>query len=86
MALNLIHFKMFTRSHLTLFLLLIMQNTFAQGVEMADGLYSSGKIYIVVGVLMIIFAGIVFYLIQTDRKISRLEKEWNNRTKKDSAQ
>jgi uncharacterized protein YoxC len=50
---------------------------------MADGLYASGKIYIVVGVLMIIFIGIVIYLIQTDRKISKLEKDWNNRTPKD---
>lgn len=67
-----------------IFLLLLMHNAFAQGkVEMADGLYASGKIYIVVGVLMIIFIGIVIYLIQTDRKISKLEKDWNNRTPKD---
>jgi uncharacterized membrane protein len=67
-----------------IFLLLLTHNAFAQGkVEMADGLYASGKIYIVVGVLMIIFIGIVIYLIQTDRKISKLEKDWNNRTPKD---
>lgn len=69
-----------------IFLLLLVHNAFAQGeVEMADGLYASGKIYIVVGVLMIIFIGIVIYLIQTDRKISKLEKDWNSRTPKDKS-
>lgn len=44
-------------------------------VEMADELYKSGKIYVVVTVLAIIFVGIVGYLIVLDRKITRLEKE-----------
>lgn len=44
-------------------------------VEMADTMRSEGKIYVVVAVLVIIFAGIVVYLINTDKKISRLEKE-----------
>jgi len=44
-------------------------------VEMADDLYQSGKIFVVVTVLSIIFAGIVVYLILLDRKISKLEKE-----------
>lgn len=35
---------------------------------------SNGKIYVVVAVLLIIFAGIIIYLIQLDRKISKLEK------------
>lgn len=73
---------MIPRFQIFLFLLFLVQSTFAQGVEMADGLYSSGKIYVVVGVLIIIFAGIVFYLYQTDRKISRLEEDWKNRSKK----
>jgi len=47
----------------------------AQGVEMADAMRSSGKIYVVVGVLSIVFAGIVFWLVRLDRKISKLEKE-----------
>ncbi len=70
---------------LLIFFCLLVQNAFAQSnVEMADGLYGSGKIYIVVGVLMIIFIGIVIYLYQTDRKISNLEKEWNNRMNKET--
>jgi CcmD family protein len=44
-------------------------------VEMADGLYQSGKIYVVVTVLSIIFIGIVGYLVVLDRKISKLENE-----------
>jgi CcmD family protein len=35
----------------------------------------NGKIYVVVGVILIIFTGIIFYLIRLDRKITRLEKE-----------
>ena len=49
-------------------------------VEMADGLYQSGKIYIVVIVIAIVFAGIVFYLIRLDNKISKLEKDSTNKS------
>ena len=35
----------------------------------------SGKIYVVVGVLLIIFLGFTAFLIITDKKISNLEKE-----------
>ena len=44
-------------------------------VEMATGLYQSGKIYVVVIVMSIILVGIAGYLIMLDRKISKLEKE-----------
>lgn len=44
-------------------------------VEMATGLYQSGKIYVVVTVISVIFIGIVTYLVMLDRKISKLEKE-----------
>ena len=44
-------------------------------VEMADALRQSGKIYVVVCVLSIVFLGIVAYLISIDRKLSALEKE-----------
>jgi CcmD family protein len=45
-----------------------------QDVEMADALRSEGKIYVVVAILLVIFAGIVAYLFSIDRKVSRLEK------------
>lgn len=44
-------------------------------VEMADELRSSGKIYVVVGVLVTILTGIVLYLIMIDRKVSDIEKK-----------
>lgn len=43
-------------------------------VEMADGMRSSGKIYVVVGVLLIILFGLLAYLISIDKKVSRVEK------------
>lgn len=60
-----------------LFLVLLATITegFAQNVEMAEGLRSSGKIYVVVGVLCIIFIGIVVYLMNLDNKLAQLKKE-----------
>jgi len=46
-----------------------------QPVEMADGMRSNGKIYVVVGVLVIILLGLFAYLMSIDRKIGRIEKE-----------
>ena len=66
---------------LILSLLLVINGvicSFAQadtGVEMATGLRSSGKIYVVVAVLVVIFLGITTYLVSIDKKISRLEKQ-----------
>ena len=45
------------------------------GVEMADTMRSNGKIYVVIAVILTIFAGIIFYLIRLDRKITKLEKQ-----------
>ncbi len=42
--------------------------------QMAGLMRSNGKIYVVVTVLLIILSGIFIYLINLDRKISRLEK------------
>ena len=44
-------------------------------VDMATDMRASGKIYVVIAVLVLIFAGIVIYLIRLDKKISKLEKE-----------
>lgn len=44
-------------------------------IEMADAMRSNGKIYVVVAVIMTVFAGLIGYTISVDRKISRLEKE-----------
>ena len=50
-------------------------SAFAQDVEMADLLHKNGKIYVVVGVIAIIFIGIVVYLITIDRRLTKIEKE-----------
>jgi hypothetical protein len=42
-------------------------------VEMADKLREDGKIYAVLAVILIIFAGIITYMFVLDRKISKLE-------------
>lgn len=41
----------------------------------------SGKIFVVIAVLLVIFAGIVTYLALLDRRIKRLEKEMNEKNK-----
>jgi len=47
----------------------------AESVEMADAMRANGKIYVVVAVIVIIFAGVIFYLFRLDNKISKVEKE-----------
>lgn len=62
-------------------MILLSANSFAQDntVEMATGLYQSGKIYVVVIVMALIFVGIIGYLILLDRKITKLEKDIQNK-------
>lgn len=57
------------------FMLFAIANTFAQngGVEMATGLRSSGKIWVVVGVISTIVIGLYIYLFSIDRRIKKLE-------------
>jgi hypothetical protein len=38
-------------------------------------LRSSGKIYVVVAVLLTVLAGLILYVIRLDKKISRLEQQ-----------
>lgn len=60
-------------------LLLSGSAAFAQeSAEMADVMRSNGKIYVVVAVCLTILAGLFFYLVRLDRKISKLEKEQYN--------
>lgn len=47
----------------------------AQEVEMADVLRSSGKIYVVITTICIIFAGLAVYLFSIDRRLRKIEKE-----------
>ncbi|HEV8514964.1 MAG TPA: CcmD family protein [Cyclobacteriaceae bacterium] len=56
-------------------LLIINPTLFAQDAQMADTMRSEGKIYVVVAIILVIFFGLIGYLIYTDRKISKLEKK-----------
>ncbi|WP_183560186.1 CcmD family protein [Mucilaginibacter sp. SP1R1] len=61
-----------------LFLLVCCTGVFAQPaqqVEMADAMRSSGKIYVVIATISIIFAGLAIYLFSIDRRLKKIEKE-----------
>ena len=47
----------------------------APQAEMADVLRSSGKIYVVVVTVVIIFIGLAIYLFSIDRRLRKIEKE-----------
>jgi len=44
-------------------------------IPMADTFRSEGKIYVVLGTILIILFGLFAYLLRTDRKIKKLEEE-----------
>ena len=65
----------------TLLLLLLLSTALpllaqppGESVEMATVLHQNGKIYLVVLVLVTIFAGVLTMLIRLERRLSRLEK------------
>jgi CcmD family protein len=47
----------------------------AHSVEMASGLRSSGKIYVVVAVITVIFIGLAAYLFSIDKRLKKIERE-----------
>jgi hypothetical protein len=59
--------------------LLISNLAHAQKVEMADGLRSEGKIYVIVLIILIVLGGLIAYLFLMDRKLNRLEKSLNEK-------
>lgn len=46
--------------------------------ESADFMRSTGKIYVVVAVIVVVFIGIVAFLIYLDRKLTKLERQIND--------
>lgn len=57
-------------------LFLIMVTTLAHAHDSdVDFMQSTGKIYVVVGVVLIMFLGIVLFLWYLQRKLSKLEKQ-----------
>lgn len=64
--------------YLLVFLLISMSAT-AQDAEMADVMRSNGKIYVIVGIILIVLIGLIAYLFLLDRKITRLENQLNSK-------
>lgn len=66
--------KLFFRSLLSLGCLFVTLTCCAQSkVEMADGMRSNGKIYVVVAVCLTILIGLFIYLVMLDKKMNRFE-------------
>ena len=47
----------------------------SSGADMADVLRSSGKIYVVVLVVGLVFLGLLIYAVFIDRKVTKIERE-----------
>lgn len=59
----------------TLLAVCILGTAYGQNnVEMADNLRAEGKIYVVVTIVLIVLAGLIFYLFLMDKKVKKLEK------------
>jgi CcmD family protein len=60
----------------TLLLVTVIPSLLAaqEPVEMADTMRSEGKIYVVVAISLVIFFGLIAYLVMLDRKVSKIEK------------
>lgn len=46
-------------------------------IPMADSFRTDGKIYVVLGIILILLFGFFFYLIRIDLKIKKIETEMN---------
>ena len=60
---------------LTAILFTIVAHAQGENVEMADTMRSEGKIYVVVGVILIVLIGMIAYLFLIDNKVKKLEKK-----------
>ncbi len=56
-------------------LLAVVFQASAQSVEMATGLRSEGKIYVVIAVMLVIFLGVAAYLFSIDSRVKKLERK-----------
>lgn len=55
--------------------LVVTQPALAQDAEMADSMRANGKIYVVIGIILIVLVGLIVYLFLMDKKLTRIEKE-----------
>ena len=70
--------KIFSTIVLLLFVFanLFAQQTVLEEVPMADKMREDGKIWVVVAIIGVIFGGIIVYMIRTDSKLTKLEKQF----------
>jgi energy-converting hydrogenase Eha subunit H len=79
---SLMHKKIYTLVS-TLFCSLLTLSVWAQAnvdpkkAEMADKFRADGKIYVVIAVLVTILLGLFIYVARLDKKINKLEKDFN---------
>ena len=62
---------------IVVFALALGSDVFAQTTDVADTegvMRSSGKIFVVLAIVLTILAGLILYVVRLDRKISKLEK------------
>jgi len=62
---------------LSFLMLFLSAYLFAQqnnNVEMADEMRSSGKIYVVIVTIVIVFVGLAIYLFSIDRRLKKIER------------
>jgi len=61
--------------------LFLLVATFSYASSFEESMHESGKINVVIGVISIIFIGIIVYLILLDKKLKRIEKELKEKNK-----
>jgi hypothetical protein len=64
---------------LSLLFMLLSFSSFSQNAEMADTFRQEGKIYVVIAVLAIVFVSVIGILIFIERRVSKIEKELNEK-------
>lgn len=62
-------------SMITLMLISMLSYGQQSNLEMADALRSSGKIYVVVAVIGLLFVGFMIYLFSLDKRIKKIENQ-----------
>jgi CcmD family protein len=62
-------------SFLMLFLSTFLFAQTNNDVEMADQMRSSGKIYVVIATIVIVFIGLAIYLFTIDKRLTKIERE-----------
>lgn len=60
------------------YLLFILIPFFANAQSADNLLRSNGRIYVVIGVILIILIGLFLYLIRIEKKVNKLEKQNDN--------